>query len=129
MSSNFTKPAENVAGKASQYVDLKIDDLKLRAAKGLSLTVSRLLSMILILSFVSVVLMAIAFGGVLLLGDIIHSYGLACFIIAAFYAIIAAVLWCLRKKLFVNGFVSLFVKLFFDNGSEDRSDEGCGIDE
>lgn len=129
MSSNFTKPAEDVGKAASEYIDLKIDDLKLRAAKGLSLTVGRLLSMILVLSFVSVVLMALAFGGVLLLGDIINSYGLACFIIAVFYAIIAIVLWLLRKKLFVNGFVSLFVKLFFDNGSEDRSDEGCGIDE
>ena len=37
MERDFTKSAEEFAQSASEYIDLKIDDLKLRTAKGLSL--------------------------------------------------------------------------------------------
>ncbi len=119
MNNEFSKPGEDFIKSASDYVDLKIDDLKLRTAKGLSLTISRLLSMILMLSVVSIVLMALAFGSVLFLGDIIGSYGLACLIVAAFFLIVLAILFVLRKKLFVNGFVKLFINLFFNEDDKE----------
>ena len=119
MNNEFSKPGEDFIKSASDYVDLKIDDLKLRTAKGLSLTISRLLSMILMLSVVSIVLMALAFGSVLFLGDLIGSYSLACLIVAAFFLIVLAILFVLRKKLFVNGFVKLFINLFFNEESKE----------
>ncbi len=114
----FTKPAEEFVGEVTQYVDLKVDDLKLRTAKGLSITLQKLLVAIMFLTLGGIVLMALAFGGVLLLGDIIGSYAAGAFIVAGVFAIAVLVVFLLRKKLFINSFVQVFVKLFFEDKSE-----------
>ena len=106
MDSRFTRPAEDFAKSAAEYIDLKVDEVKLRTAKGLSITLNQILLATLFLSLGSIVLMAAAFGGVLLLGDLVGSYAAGAFIVAGVFL--------LRKKLFLNGFVRMFINLFFD---------------
>lgn len=120
MGSRFTRPAEDFAKSASEYIDLKVDDAKLRTAKGLSVTLNSLLLSILFLTLGSIVLMASAFGGVLLLGDIIGSYAAGAFIVAAFFLLLGVILFLLRKKLFLNGLVRMFVRLFFEEEGGER---------
>ena len=38
--SDFTRPVEDLGQKTTEYIDLRIDELKLKTAKGLSLTLS-----------------------------------------------------------------------------------------
>lgn len=121
MGSMFSRPAERLAEDAAAYIDLKVDELKLRTAKGLSVTLNRLIISILFLTLGSIVLMALAFGGVLLLGDIIDSYAAGAFIVAGFFLLLMVLLYFVRNKLFLNGFVKLFVGLFFEN---DGPEEG-----
>ena len=97
--SDFSKPAEDLLQAAKEYADLRIDDLKLRTAKGLTVAVSKLLGLILIL------------GG-------IGSYGLAALMVAGVVAVVLLVLLKVRDKLFQGTFVSLFVKLFFAGHEE-----------
>ena len=75
--SDFSKPAEDLLQAAKEYADLRIDDLKLRTAKGLTVAVSKLLGLILILGVVLALLLLLSFGLVLLVGEWIGSYGLA----------------------------------------------------
>ena len=63
--SEFTKPIEDLGKNTADYVEARIDDLKLRTAKGLSLTLGKLLYMLLVLFIVSVILTALAIGGVM----------------------------------------------------------------
>ena len=119
MERDFTKSAEEFAQSASEYIDLKIDDLKLRTAKGLSLTLNRILLAILFLSLGSIVLTATAFGGVLLIGVLIGSYAAGAFIVAGFFLLLTVILFAIRKKLFLNGFVQMFIRLFFEDGKGD----------
>lgn len=123
MGSMFSRPAERLAEDAAAYIDLKVDELKLRTAKGLSVTLNRLIISILFLTLGSIVLMALAFGGVLLLGDLIGSYAAGAFIVAGFFLLLLLMLllYFVRNKLFLNGFVKLFVGLFFEN---DGPEEG-----
>lgn len=119
MKSHFTRPAEEFVKSTAEYIDLKTDELKLRTAKGLSVTLNSLLLSILFLTLGSIVLMASAFGGVLLLGDIIGSYAAGAFIVAGFFLLLGLILFLLRKKLFLNGLVRMFVRMFFeDEGGE-----------
>ena len=60
--SEFTKPVEDLGRNTADYVEARIDDLKLRTAKGLSLTLGKLLYMLLVLFIVSVILTALAVG-------------------------------------------------------------------
>ena len=114
MDSRFTRPAEDFAKSAAEYIDLKVDEVKLRTAKGLSITLNQILLATLFLSLGSIVLMAAAFGGVLLLGDLVGSYAAGAFIVAGVFLLIMGILFQLRKKLFLNGFVRMFINLFFD---------------
>ena len=112
--SEFTRPAEDLGQKASEYIDLRVDELKLRTAKGLSLTLSKLLYMLLVLFVVSIILIAIAFGGVMWIGELIGSYAGGAAIVAGFFLLVLGGLFLLRKRLFRNTFVPLFVNLFFE---------------
>lgn len=116
--SDFSKPAEDLVQAAKEYADLRVDDLKLRSAKVLSITVSKLLGLILILGVVLALLMLLSFGFVLLVGEWIGSYAWAALIVAAVVAIILLVLLKVRDRLFQESFVSLFVKLFFADDEE-----------
>ncbi len=121
MKNSFTEPAERLAESAAQYIDLKVDEVKVRMAKGLSIALNRLLVAILLLTLCSIVLMSAAFGGVLLLGDLIGSYAAGAFIVAAIFLVLLIVLFLLRDKLFLNGLVRMFVRLFFEEeGGEDE---------
>lgn len=114
MERNFTQPAQELGKTAAEYVDLKIDELKLRTAKGLSIASQRLIVAILLITLAGIVLTAAAFGGVLLIGKLINDYAAGAFIVAGFFLIVLIVLFLLRNKLFMGGLVNMFVRLFFE---------------
>jgi len=120
--SEFTRPVEELSHNATEYVDLKIDELKLTMARGLSMTLSKLLYMLLVLFVVSIVMISIAIGGVVWLGETLGSYAGGAAIVAVFFLLVLGVLYLLRDKLFRNTFVPLFVGLFFEE-EKNKSDE------
>ncbi len=97
------------------YLDLRLNELKLKTIDGLSIGVSRVLSMMLLIMLGAIVLAAFAFGTVLLLGDLIGSWAAAAFIIGGVFLIILALLLIFWKRLFVNIFVKLFIGIFYEN--------------
>lgn len=113
--SEFTRPFEDLGKDAAEYVDLRVNDLKLRTVKGLSMTLGKLLYMLLVLFVVSLVLTALAIGGVLWIGEIVGSYAGGAAIVGGVFLLVLAILILLRKKLFRNTFVPMFIKLFFDD--------------
>lgn len=113
--SDFSQPAEDLSRKAREYVDSQLTDLKLRTAKGLSITVSKLVGAFLILGLASSFVLLLSFGLVLLLGEWIGSYAGAALLIAVVLALAVGVLLACNKRLFRNTFVPLFVKLFFND--------------
>lgn len=120
MSKNFSLPARELTDNAREYVDARVDDVKLRLVKGLSVSVSKLLGIILLLGLVSSFVMVLSFGAILLLAEVTSlSYGVAALLVALALLVICIVLFFVRNKLFQSGFVRLFVKLFF-GGEEDE---------
>ncbi len=96
-----------------EYLDLRVDEVKLRAAKGLSLSTSKIVALLLIVIVGGVLLLAIAAAGVLLLGELMGSYAGAAGIVAGVLLLFFLVLLLLRKRLFRNTFVSAFTDAFF----------------
>lgn len=97
------------------YLDLRLNELKLKTIDGLSIGVSRVVSMMLVIMLGAIVLAAFAFGTVLLLGELIGSWAGAAFIIGGIFLIILALLLIYWKRLFVNIFVKLFISIFYEN--------------
>ena len=92
MKSDFINSLEELGKSATEYADLKIDDLKLRTAKGLSVTLNRIILAVLFLSIAGIVLTSAAFGGILLIGKLIGSYAGGAFIVSAFFLLVLIVL-------------------------------------
>ncbi len=113
--SDFTRPVEDLGQKTTEYIDLRVDELKLKTAKGLSLTLSKLLYMLLVLFVVSIIMISIAVGGVMWIGEMVGSYAGGAAIVAAFFLLVLGVLVLLRKRLFRDTFVPLFIDLFFED--------------
>ena len=115
--SDFTRPVEDLGQKTTEYIDLRVDELKLKTAKGLSLTLSKLLYMLLVLFVVSIIMIsiAVAVGGVMWIGEMVGSYAGGAAIVAAFFLLVLGVLVLLRKRLFRDTFVPLFIDLFFED--------------
>ena len=107
----FTKPVEDLGRSAKDYVDLKVEDVKLRLVKGLSFSLGKLLSMILVLFLCSVVLFALAIGLILLIGQAMDNYAAGAFIVAGGFALVGIIVYLLRKKLFVSSFVGMMEDL------------------
>ena len=94
---------------------MRLDELKLKTVDGLSVGVSRVLSLMVILMLGAIVLASFAFGTVLLLGDLIGSWAAAAFIIGGVFLIALLVILFVWKKLFTDIFVKLFIDIFYGN--------------
>lgn len=106
---------ETLESDIRKYMDLRLEDLKLKAVDGLSVGVSRVLSMMVIIMLGAIVLAAFAFGTVLLLGDLIGSWASAAFIIGGVFLVALAVMLLFWRSLFLDIFVKLFIGIFYGN--------------
>ena len=116
--SQFSRPAEDLSREAQEYIDLRLEDVKLRTVKGLSVTASKLVGMILLLGIAINLVLVLSFGVILLVGELIGSYACAALGVAALLGIGLWILVRKRDTLFRDTFVPLFVKLFFSDDDD-----------
>jgi len=117
--SDFTRPVEDLSGEAKEYIDLRLDELKLRTVRGLSITLTKLVGLFLMLGVLTALLLVLSFACVLLLGELMGSYAGAAFIVAGVLLVGFVLLVVFRDRLFKNTFVPLFVKLFFPSKEDE----------
>lgn len=115
---NFTKPAEELSREAAEYAELRIEKVKLKAAKDLSMILGKVFGMFAMMIVGMTALTAAAFGLVLIIGEATGSYAAGAFIVAGGLALTVACLFIFREKIFRNTFIRLLIKLFYDNEDE-----------
>lgn len=89
------------------YIDLRIEQLKLKGTDTASQALGTLLAWILIIAIALMVLTVLAFGGILLLGKALGNYALGAFIVGGGLLLVLLVLWICRKNLFRGTFIRL----------------------
>ena len=116
--SDFSKPAENLSREAREYIDLQLDNVKLRTARGLSVTASKLVAFILIMGIATSLVLTLSFGLILLVGELVGSYAWAAIGVAVALGIALWILIRKRGTLFKDTFVPLFINLFFNDDDD-----------
>lgn len=120
MGSQYFDGFEQLARDAKRYADLRVDELKLKATRGLSTALSRLLSFLLIFVVLSIVLGLLAFAQLQWLNSLVGApWGTL--IVLAFFLVVLAVLIIYRKRLFRDMFVKLFIEVFYDSEDDGKA--------
>ena len=110
----------SLSSAIGEYLSLRTDDFKKNVVTGLSIGFSRVLSILVMVMLLIVVLAVFALAFIILLGEAIGSLSGAAFIVGGVYLIALAVLFLLRKRLFLNMFTNLFTGIIDSGTSSDK---------
>lgn len=112
-------PLSGLSSILGEYLSMRRDDLRKSIIMGMSAGFSRVLAILIISLLMVIVLAVLAFAFIILIGDAIGSLSGAAFIVGGVYLAVAAVLFFLRKRLFVNMFTRLFSGIIQTNTPND----------
>jgi len=103
--------------KTKTYINLRIDEVKLKVMKGISTTFSRLFSFLLLLAVFIILLGLISVALVQWLNGIFEA-PLGTLMVAGLFLVLFVVLLLCRKRLFRNTFIKPLAETFFDDGKQ-----------
>ena len=112
------KSLEGLAREAREYADLRIDELKLKATRGLSTALGQTLAYLLIFAVLAIVLGLLSLALLQWLNSLVGSPWGTLIVAGAFLTALVA-LWVSRGKLFRDLFVKLFIDVFYDTDSDE----------
>ena len=112
-------PLSGLSSILGEYLSMRRDDLRKSIIMGMSAGFSRVLAILIISLLMVMVLAVLAFAFIILIGDAIGSLSGAAFIVGGVYLAVAAMLFFLRKRLFVNMFTRLFSGIIQTNTPDD----------
>ncbi|HPV87829.1 MAG TPA: hypothetical protein PKU85_01265 [Bacteroidales bacterium] len=104
----------NIKRSVKEYLGLKSDAFKLGLVENFSLVINQFLGTLLLILVLLTALVFIATGTNKWLGMVLDNAVAASFITGGFFLLLFFILFLLRKKLFINSFVRLFAKMFFE---------------
>lgn len=110
---NNTTP-DDITASAKEYVNLKIDEYKLKGAEHLAVLSNKMIFLLIATMLGGVILQLMGLALAYFTGELIGDTALGFIIVALFFAIILFVLYTRRAKLFTDKLVILFVKIFFE---------------
>ena len=105
-------------GKDTQdFLNLAVDEAKLKITRGLSTALSQFLAYLVIICILSLVLGLLSLALLQWINSLLGApWGTL--MIAAVFLLVLVILWISRKKLFRNRFVKLFIDVFYDADDE-----------
>ena len=114
------KSLSELAQEAREYADLRLDEAKLKATRGLSTALGQTLAYLLIIAVLALVLGLLALALLQWLNGLLGApWGTL--IVTGFFLIILGALLLGRQKLFRNLFVKLFIDVFYDSDDEEEN--------
>ena len=120
MAGEFFDGFEQLARDAKRYADLRVDEFKLKAVRGLSTALGRPLSFLLIFVVLSIVLGLLAFALLQWLNALVGAPWGTLIVLAVFLVALVVLVAC-RKRLFRDMFVKLFIDVFYDSEDDGKA--------
>ena len=102
-----------LAQETKDFVNLAVDEAKLKVTKGLSTALAQVLAWLFIICILAIVLGLLAFALLQWL-NILVGAPWGTLIVAGVFILALVILLLCRKKLFRNMFVKLFIDVFYD---------------
>ncbi len=111
-------PFNDLSVSAKEYFKLKVDEYKLRGIEGLSVLFNTVFFIMIASIVAGVALQMLGLAAGYAMGEILGSNAAGFCSVGGFFIAIVLVLYILRKKLFINQLIKMFIKLFFEQDGE-----------
>ena len=109
----------HLVSESKDYIDLKVDEFKLKATKGLSIALSRTLSYLLIIAVLAITLGLVAFALLQWINSLVGApWGTL--IVGGVFLIALIALWVVRNRLFTDTFVKIFIDAFYNDDKDEQ---------
>jgi hypothetical protein len=107
---NTKEDLELLFEKTADYVETRVDLLKLQAVDKTSDVVSSLIVLLIVTTIFSIVFFILNIGLALWIGSLLGKTFEGFFIIAGFYAIVGSLIYLLKAKFIKTGISNLIIK-------------------
>jgi hypothetical protein len=104
---------DNAKKEIQEYLEVKLDLIKLQAAESLSRILSSALSMAIIFFLLFLILLFISIGAGFFFASYLQSSGLGFLCVAGFYIVLLIIILLFRKKIIERPVIRSVVKLSF----------------
>lgn len=101
-----------------EYVNMKLDSFTLKAVEDISIVSGKVILILIFTMLGVVILQLLGFALSYFIGEQLGSNALGFLIVGGIFVVAFLVVFCLRKKLFTNSIVKLFINMFFNNNAE-----------
>ena len=107
-----------LANETRDYVNLAIDEVKLKTTRGLSTALGQILAWLILIAVLSLVLGLLSLALLQWINGRVGSpWGTL--IVAGIFLLALAILFLNRQRLFRNMFVKLFIDVFYDTDDDE----------
>lgn len=114
---------ENLASSAKEYMDMRIDSLKLRMVESLSSLFSKIVYVILLIILLGIATASMASALSWYLGDLLNSRAMGALITGGIFILVAIILIIKRKRFLIDSMVKMFVPMFFESDNLKEEEE------
>jgi len=111
---------EGLASSIKEYINMKIDQFTLKSVENISIVSSKVILILIYVMLGVVILQLIGFALSYFIGELLDSTAMGFLIVGGVFIIAFLAVFLLRKKLFTNSIVKMFINMFFNNNKEEN---------
>ncbi|HNW57590.1 MAG TPA: phage holin family protein [Bacteroidales bacterium] len=112
----------SIKKEIQEYLEIKIDLIRLQAAESLSHILSSVASIAIYVCLVSLILLFLSFAAGYFFASVLNSNELGFLCVAGFYTLALIIILIFKKKIIDRPIIKAIVKLFFPrHGDENKS--------
>jgi hypothetical protein len=112
----------NIKKDIQEYIEIKLDLLKLQTAESISKVVSGATAAIILVLFSCLILFFLSFAAGYFMATLLHSNELGFLCVAGFYLLLLIIILIFRKKIIDRPVIKSVVRVFFPKTGEDEKD-------
>lgn len=118
MKENVANDIKEAKDDVENYVNAKIDMIKLHVAENLSRIVSGMIIKMVLAVFLVLITFFVSMAGAVWIDHIYSNSGIGFIIVAAFYLVLSIIFILLRRKIITKPIIQSFIQLFFPSYSD-----------
>jgi hypothetical protein len=110
----------NIKKDIQEYIEIKLDLLKLQTAESISKIISGAAVAVIIILFLTLILFFLSFAAGYFMATLLNSNELGFLCVAGFYLLLMVIILIFRKKIIDRPVIKSVVKIFFPKAGSDE---------